>query len=924
MSALQNGRHVWRWIAIAICIVFADVEADLDAPVWKRTGIGMPTVAVFSHGSAGPIFVGSDLGVVASLSKEDGSTLWRYPSPGRDETIKRMLLDGADGYVVVLQESKNRAQSLRVLAASDGALLWESAVCSSDGRLADAQIELVGNYEVAVLTCSGDISIRNIKNGKVSAALQECEAHELFTHLATWTDSERVTRLAVLGLNEQNNRTMSFRTSFESASSVKSGKDVESLQISSRTEFGDVEVCSRVKPVQVGRTLFACSSENRVIVFNVVEDKASIVRNSKPSYMISTSYPVLADSFVARDYSGAVYVINLQSLTQYNIEIPLIEDEDCMGGKYVVIPQLESDTNMLRAVISSGPEKEVSVALAPETTLAGYASRCFVSAKSSSLLVLTRGGDLALLVFEEDNERIDWVREEGLSYIEHAVFCPAARPRGQQKPSAEGIFRTAVRALSAVKDISSPAFMRQGSLDEDRIIVAVSSRGKAFGLSSSDGSVLWSRENASPSADWRRKIYKLSDTTVALMASSDWKSVVDFVDVRNGAEVADSFMDRLGIVQAVVHENKLVVFTVDGQNQILPREKATDTNLEGIYWLLPSGGGTNLQGFRGGQTITGGWQIRIPSDERVHSIAATPDEGTFLASPARVRGDRGILHKYVNRGAVAVITQPVDGKLGVTYYLIDTVLGSVLDSTHHANGTGPASIVRCENWVLYSFWDAALREQLVYSIDFYEEKKNWFSDAFHTALTGLVSGVTHGKVDTVSAADIPRPFSYRSGFVARGRIGAMAVSTSAMGITMRTVFVAVDDSRVVLVPKVVLDPRRPINGVTTEHKSEMLMPYEPALSLVGQYPFVTKDEVVLNINNVYTAPVSVRESSSHVLVAGIDLFYTAIAPMGKYDALTDSFNYRGVIFTVGGAFLLSVVLRVLSHRSNIRRQWTST
>lgn len=72
-----------------------------------------------------------------------------------------------------------------------------------------------------------------------------------------------------------------------------------------------------------------------------------------------------------------------------------------------------------------------------------------------------------------------------------------------------------------------------------------------------------------------------------------------------------------------------------------------------------------------------------------------------MASASRVTGDRKLLHKYVNRGAVGVVTTSEEDEQGVSAYLIDAVTGVVLYSAHHENATGPVSIVRCENWMVY-------------------------------------------------------------------------------------------------------------------------------------------------------------------------------------------------------------------------------
>ena len=67
----------------------------------------------------------------------------------------------------------------------------------------------MGNFEVATLSCGGDVKVHSIRNGKVHSALTECETHEAFSHFASWIDPQGDYKLSLFGTNKQNNRTIS-------------------------------------------------------------------------------------------------------------------------------------------------------------------------------------------------------------------------------------------------------------------------------------------------------------------------------------------------------------------------------------------------------------------------------------------------------------------------------------------------------------------------------------------------------------------------------------------------------------------------------------------------------------------------------------------------------------------------------------------
>lgn len=130
------------------------------------------------------------------------------------------------------------------------------------------------------------------------------------------------------------------------------------------------------------------------------------------------------------------------------------------------------------------------------------------------------------------------------------------------------------------------------------------------------------------------------------------------------------------------------------------------------------------------------------------AMAASAAEGGEAAGaggrPVQILGDDSLLLKYVNPHLVAVVVGapgPTAGswekKNGRAYpgnassfiggagsslalFLIDGVTGRVVHNRKHASATGPCAILKHDNWVLYSYWNARARRPEIASAALYE------------------------------------------------------------------------------------------------------------------------------------------------------------------------------------------------------------
>lgn len=88
-----------------------------------------------------------------------------------------------------------------------------------------------------------------------------------------------------------------------------------------------------------------------------------------------------------------------------------------------------------------------------------------------------------------------------------------------------------------------------------------------------------------------------------------------------------------------------------------------------------------------------------------------------------------------------------------------------------------------------------------------------------------------------------------------------------------------------------------------KQREEGIIPYIPELPLQHE-SFLNYNQTVANIKGIYSAP-SGLESTSLVLVYGLDLFVTRVSPSKTFDLLKEDFDY----------FLISIVLVALTSAS---------
>ncbi|KAJ8905770.1 hypothetical protein NDN08_002275 [Rhodosorus marinus] len=906
-------RLVWSFLLLVVWIegCFAKIDVvgrSVESSEWSTLGIGAPSSVFFSPSRTGPLYLGTDIGVVAALSRDKGRILWRYLPPEFSESVSKIILNEHDRYLAAESIQKSGMISIRVFSSSDGTLLWQREVCKLSGK-AKVHVEIVGDEQLGILCCDNEISLRSLRDGSIIAEMTSCEASDLVQGIGSWKDESGDTVASVIGFNE-----LSKKTFIADLQSTQMSTEQGMLTFTRRKEFEDISSCDRDGFVQINRYMFACSAENALYLFDLRAQSSHTVHDSQP-YKIDSSYPISSDTMQYRDAFGEVRVVNLESFETFALsDVSIAHNELCASGDIIATSKIQSEGKELTISMYRASESSTFID-APDEKVAGSVRRCYLSSFTSEIVSVTSGGDVVMSSFDKNKQSIKWIREEAIAYVTDAMF-------GSSLPNEEGDDGdwTSTSFAQHWYDWIRSKLFEHVSTEEHRAVVLLSSKGKMFGLSTKDGKKLWSREIASSEVSWNSRLFKLDDSRVAAVSSATWTSIAEFLNTTSGEEYAKPFSERFAFVNSIPLNSSLVILGSNGENIAAPDSKKEE-NLRDVYWVNSNRDGKSIQGYRAGEVISGGWQVAPPPGERFALLKSIPEEGEFIASATRPTGNRRVLHKYINRMAVAAITSPEEGDQGVTVYLIDAVRGKVLDTAHHVNGTGPVSLVRCENWIVYSFWDVARKSDQIYVIDYFEPRQDWFPKEIGPAVLKAVTGGEIEKELPTTPHAIPNPVAARIGFEVDGRITGLDVTTTERAITMRSIVVHLDKSRIVVLPKEVLDPRRPVGVPTEEHRAEMLMPYNPFISLLVGSVYASKDLLIPGLRNSFTAPVRGRESSSHVLASGIDIFHTVLAPAGKFDALTDEFMYTTVQIALVIMIMSTLVLRILSSKLMRSRAW---
>lgn len=328
---------------------------------------------------------------------------------------------------------------------------------------------------------------------------------------------------------------------------------------------------------------------------------------------------------------------------------------------------------------------------------------------------------------------------------------------------------------------------------------------------------------------------------------------------------------------------------------------------------------------------------------------------------------KGAIYKYLNPNVISVATLrasklphvDIDFHSSIIYYIIDGTTGGVLNRTTHVGGGlehgehGSVKIMQHENWAIMSFWNHGFDTLEGYASDtevnFVKKIENTMlmkdgslSSYIPTASNrkGFEVAVYEMYESLVPEVRIPgasynpyhikRPTIISQSYVLPFSMEPIGVTSTGLGVTTSEIILKLPTDQVIGISKLILDAKRPVSKSFLDKKStsgkdpvffydNSLTKYSPLIPL-NPTSIYGQGAMVMGVSNAVCSP-SRLESTSVVLLYGIDILYTVRSPSGVFDRLNDKFNKLAILITMFILVISAIISKRYSTFTKYKKTW---
>lgn len=547
-----------------------------------------------------------------------------------------------------------------------------------------------------------------------------------------------------------------------------------------------------------------------------------------------------------------------------------------------------------------------------------------------------KGADNSISLMQNTG-KILWKREEALSNILTVKFIEL--PVSEMDASIEHEFtltgdvfgmlfrrissqlRQITTFLSGQQMVSDERNLIRDDFGFHKVIIVVSKIGKLYAIDSLTGNIIWEKylTNLRPFKQLDKehfvlfeqrnaRYHPLTGVCTLLGKQESGNGFVYTFDPITGKEEHSLQLDFIVKQSMLMHVEdsdhlKGIVLISNKDNAFFyPTHcsKGLKQNLY-MYTIDPDGEG-NLQGYAvamGELKATRTWSINLDASTKIVALSMKPSVEK-VHSQGRVLSDRSVLYKYVNPNllAVATLSQDPMHKHVLSIYLIDGITGLVVYSVNHKRAKGPIKLVHSENWIVYSYVNEKFRRTEIASVELYEGHTQSNSTAFSSfALSQLPQAETQAYILPVNPQ-------------------LMTTTLTERGITNKHLLLALSNGNVAELPWAIIEPRGTQLSAGPE---EGFIPYVPELPIPPE-TYINYNQTLERINGIYVSPARL-ESTSLVLVYGLDIFYTRVAPSKTFDVLKEDFDHWLIVTVLSGLIVASYITKQLASRKALKQAW---
>jgi hypothetical protein len=290
----------------------------------------------------------------------------------------------------------------------------------------------------------------------------------------------------------------------------------------------------------------------------------------------------------------------------------------------------------------------------------------------------------------------------------------------------------------------------------------------------------------------------------------------------------------------------------------------------------------------------------------VESIRIFPNSATKLNEVRRKYPTTNVL-------VTAHYVPVVDELTSLVITAVDTITGSVLMSTRHANVEGPVKLLLVENMIVYHFLDAETMQFKIGVLELFEQEEGaTISDSTPPSIPQIIGSLLFSSAKTFSSFAARPPLVSSTVLKFQHDVTSMGVTTSYGGIARKLVLFATPSGRVHSVDLRSLT----VGGNAHPQHPQSTFGYiiTPSANLAThRYQLASPQMIATNPTEL--------ESSSHVLVAGVDLFYVRLSAGKAFDLLNDDFNHDMLLLVCGVMGALCLVARFVAKPRALYQQW---
>lgn len=468
-----------------------------------------------------------------------------------------------------------------------------------------------------------------------------------------------------------------------------------------------------------------------------------------------------------------------------------------------------------------------------------------------------------------------------------------------------------ISSFSSLAEFESPQLIRD-SFGFNKIIVAVSSAQKLFGISSETGLVVWYQALQAGEVISLTALH-LEEAAVVIKTSEG--VVVSFFNPVTGQVTRTDSLEvgtgTASIEQVVSLGNEatsaLLIIDSALKLTLLPNTPASREllSLNPRFFYRIDKANQRIDGYKvlPDLTLLQTWTLAFSPSESIEAYSAS--RTGHLQQPAIATGNSAMLFKNTDDNLFAVATLQTrstfrGSETDLIVHIINGVTGHTVGKARQEFAGAPVNLLMDEYWAVATYWQYKSGRYEALSIELFE---NEIVDSAAKILTDYYEG---NRAEQFSSYLKENPKLLSRTYALTTGVKALGSTQTMQGITKQYILMIINSGQIYAVDRNWLSPRRKTEEEPPSIFDEVILPpYQAILPLVSTN-IINYDRQLEGLKSLKTTW-TLLESTSILAAYGLDLFSSKVMPERTYDMLTEEFSYSAILLTIGLLVVANIV-----------------